>query len=181
MAAKKTNKTFVPKLYITKTPLDNESSMLRMQRFKEIAFVSERPFMTMDLLRFCFGNKIGEGAYRAVYDFDFKKGTVIKVATDERANIIEWNIWQACKSVPAYRKWLAPCIDISPCGHYLIQKKIKPVRPSDKLPKQLPTFFDDIKRNNWGWLAGKLVCHDYQFLERIIDISFNAGNRKAEW
>jgi hypothetical protein len=175
------NVNFVPTLYLEGDPLNNDPAMLRLQRFKEISFMAERPFVTTDLLRFCLGDKIGEGAYRAVYEYQLRKGTVIKIAMDERANILEYQIWRACRKVPAYSKWLAPCLDISPCGHFLIQKRVRPLKDSDKLPALLPNFFDDIRRANWGYIGNRLVCHDYQFLERLVDLSFNAGKRDANW
>jgi hypothetical protein len=173
--------TVIHSKYVTSQGLDNDSALDRLERFKEISYMAERPFFSMDLLRLTLGDKIGEGAYRAVYNFEFKKNTVIKVASDERANVIEYHIWRACSKIPYQKKWLAPCYYISPCGHFLVQHKVRPLTDKDKLPKELPSFFSDIKKGNWGFIGKRLVCHDYQFLSRLVDLSFNAGKRKAEW
>jgi hypothetical protein len=151
----------------------------RFNRYADIRHVTDRPFVSEDLIRFCLGDKISEGAYRAVYEFDLIPNTVIKISLGGTPNIVEFEVWEQLKDTP-YAKWLAPCLHISPTGHFLIQRKCKPVPPDYKLPKKLPEFFTDLKRENWGLLNGKLVCVDYQFIMRSLDVAFNASSTR-QW
>ena len=70
-------------------------------------------------------------------------------------------------------KWFAPCVDISPSGHFLIQKKCKPLIDIKCLPKNIPGFFTDVHWNNFGMLNGKFVCFDYQFIGNGVNIAMN--------
>jgi hypothetical protein len=151
----------------------------RLERFVDISDVSHYPFVTQDALRFICGDKISEGQYRAVFDCDLFKGYVVKVSYTPFANITEFEVWQAVKGTP-HAKWFAPCLNISPCGHFLIQKKVRAISDKDKLPKKLPNVFTDIKKTNFGFIGKQLVCHDYQMLCRAIDASF-LTNYVVEW
>ena len=149
-------------------------------RFFNIQWFAERPFLGMEALRFLLGDKIGSGQFRAVYSFDFIPNSVIKVCTKESpANIIEMEVWKLAKGT-TYEKWFAPCLYISPEGSFLIQKKCKPIPESGKLPKNIPSFFADVKRANWGYIGKQLVCHDYQFIIRALDIAMNS-KREVSW
>jgi hypothetical protein len=152
----------------------------RMDRFTALNYLAERPFIVQDLLRMCCADVIGSGAFRAVFDYGFHKGYVMKVCDGSDANVIEHEIWRTVKDMP-YAKWFAPCIDLSPCGYFLVQKKTRPIKASDKLPKAIPGFFTDIKKENFGWIGKQLVCHDYQFLTSGIDLAFNTMLRKVDW
>jgi hypothetical protein len=167
------------------TKTKKESNMVqatnRMVRFVEINYVLENPFVSSDLVRLVMGDKIGHGAYRTVYEFPLRKNTVIKVAADyETSNLLEWAVWQAVKNTP-YKKWFAPCMEISRCGHFLLQKRIKPIKAGDKLPKKIPAVFNDIKKENWGWIGKQLVCHDYQSIDRAYDFAFNVNMKEVNW
>lgn len=151
----------------------------RFERFADIQEICSRPLVTLDLVRMMCGDKIGEGAYRAVYEFDMLPNSVIKVAVDENANLLEWHVWQTMKDTP-HAKWMAPCLHISPCGHFLVQRRVKPIPEGARLPKRIPDAFEDIKRSNWGMIGKQLVCHDYQFIGRSLDIAF-AGTRPLKF
>lgn len=151
-----------------------------LEKFYGIAEIMECPFLAQDGIRFLIGDKLGAGQYREVYSFDFIPNTVIKVCpTKEPANFIEYQIWQEIKDTK-YAKWFAPCLHISPEGQYLIQKRCRLIKPTDKLPKKLPGFFTDTHTGNFGYIGKQLVCFDYQFITRALDISFNE-NRIVEW
>jgi hypothetical protein len=143
-----------------------------MAAIKQIFSLCELPPIGIDSCGFILGEFIGKGAYREVYNFPFKSNTVIKVAKDSYANILEWEIWKSVKGTPN-EKWFCPCLYMSREGYFLIQPKCKPLKDSDKLPKNLPAFFDDVRRNNWGWYKGNLVCFDYQFIQKGIDYAMN--------
>jgi len=158
----------------------------KTDRFYEMVFLAERPFISLDLIRMVCGDqlsgggsRVGGGASRAVYNFDLIPQTVLKITSDPPANTNEWEIWKAVKKTP-YVKWFAPCLFISPTGHFMVQKKVRPIRKTDKLPKKLPGLFTDIKISNWGFIGKQLVCHDYQHLERATDISMNVSI-DADW
>lgn len=147
----------------------------RAVRFYEIVFLSERPFIAMDLIRMVCGDevsgggaRISGGASRAVYDFPLLPGTVIKITSDPPANMNEWEVWKAVSKMDySLKKWFAPCLHVSPTGHFLIQKKVKPLKKV-KLPQKVPSLFTDIKVSNWGYIGKQFVCHDYQHLENAI-------------
>ncbi|MCK5639710.1 MAG: hypothetical protein KAJ19_02895, partial [Gammaproteobacteria bacterium] len=75
-----------------------------------------------------------------------------------------------------WEKWFAPCVEISSCGIVLVQHKTKPLT---KLPTYVPSFFNDLKTNNWGELNGRPVCHDYGIMPMFRIKS--AKMVKAKW
>ena len=139
-------------------------------------------FDMQDLVRFCLGDFIASGKYRTVFDWDLKPNTIVKYCHSENCqpNWTEYAIWQAVKDTKN-SKWFCPVIDISPCGRFLLMKKAKALKSTDRLPKKLPNFFSDIHTGNFGWIGKQLVCFDYQFIERGIDLAFNTNMRDADW
>jgi hypothetical protein len=43
----------------------------------------------------------------------------------------------------------------------MLQQRVEPIRDSDTLPDMIPAFLTDIKRENFGWYDGRIVCVDY--------------------
>lgn len=114
--------------------------------------------VSSDLLNLLLGPKLGEGSFRKVYQLESDPGKVLKVEVPSQSfyNVMEWEIWQ---EAPAkWRKWLAPCFDISPSGCALIQAKVERV---ERRPRNIPSFLDDNKLSNWGKYNGRIVCCDY--------------------
>lgn len=144
--------------------------------------VIEFPFAMQDLVRFCLGNFIAKGSSRTVFVWDMRPNTVVKYchADDCEANWVEYAIWQAVKDTKSAR-WFCPVIDISPCGRFLLMEKARPIVKTDKLPKKLPNVFTDIHTGNFGWLGSQLVCTDYQFIGRPLDIALCTNMREANW
>lgn len=140
------------------------------------------PFAMQDLVRFCLGDFIGKGGSRTVFDWKLKPNTVVKFCHDDdcQPNWTEYSIWQSIKDTKN-AKWFCPVIDISPCGRFLLMEKAREITVDDKLPKKLPNFFTDIHTGNFGYLGDKLVCTDYQFISRALDLSFNTNMRDADW
>lgn len=116
------------------------------------------------------GEKLGEGATRAVYACSLDPTLVVKIEKFERKfhNIGEWEYWQTFQYVKDVSVWLAPCVSISDCGSVLLMKRTNPLLTSDKLPTKLPFFLTDFKKENYGKLKNKVVCHDYASL--ILDV-----------
>ena len=109
------------------------------------------------------GELLGEGIHRKVFACLIDPTLVVKCETGHGtfSNAREWRNWDEVRFADRWNKWLAPCVAISPLGTVLLQKRCEPLRKSDTLPDELPAFLTDIKPQNFGWLAGRLVCHDY--------------------
>lgn len=119
------------------------------------------PVLFQDLTGFIFGDLIGEGNFRVVYQFMPCKNYVIKLDKGGRFdNVTEWEIYQNLKEDPLIGKWLCPCIKISDCGRFLIQVRTKPIT-LEEMPKEIPNCFTDLKIQNWGKIGKQIVCHDY--------------------
>lgn len=118
------------------------------------------PMVLNDLLRMHVGRPIGRGQYRDVFEH-LDHRYVIKLENRSRSfcNVIEFELWHASAGTKL-RRWLAPCIDISPNGGWLLQGRTTPL-PGGKLPANVPSVLADLKPDNWGIYEGRVVCHDY--------------------
>ena len=124
---------------------------------------------------------IGEGIHRKVFSCRIRDDLVVKVETDndwrEFANAQEMKFWCDNQYAKDVAKWLAPCEYMSPDGRIMLQKRTQPLRDSDKLPDKLPGFLTDVKRDNFGFLNGKLVCHDYAITINTPSLRL----KRADW
>jgi hypothetical protein len=118
--------------------------------------------VTRDMFGIMVGEKIGYGIGREVFEVRGDSTKVIKFETTAGSfqNIIEWETWQDVCATPQ-AKWLAPCVRISANGAILVMERTAPIPPQFKLPTHVPAFLSDFKRENYGLLKGRLVCHDY--------------------
>lgn len=135
-----------------------------------------------DLLGISVGEKIGRGLSREVFRYTPDKTCVIKVESDgdRFQNIIEWEVWRTVCDTPL-AKWFAPCVEISPNGIYLIQKRTEPI-PLSRYPKEVPALLGDLKKENFGYLNNRFVCHDYGTMHiTAINASLNTRFRKTKW
>lgn len=113
-----------------------------------------------DLFEFICGEYIDYGSQRVVFDYKLDRTCVVKLQSENGfQNAMEWELWHDSKGTDA-RKWLAPCVQISPNGIWLIQKKTSTLL-YNKLPKKMPKFLADFNPDNFGMYAGRVVCHDY--------------------
>ena len=126
---------------------------------------------------FC-GARIGVGQGREVYECVRDKSLVLNVETGSGSfqNVHEWKFWTDWERCADIRRWLAPCVEISPTGICLLQRRTVPVTARD-LPKRLPRFLTDLKPSNFGWLDGRVVCHGYAITNAFAE----TGLRKAKW
>jgi len=126
------------------------------------------------------GAKLGEGIHRRVFECTLDASLVVKVEHNEDfpsfSNVYEFRNWEDCSEMKEVRKWLAPCVSISPCGLVMLQKRVIPLRDKE-LPKQLPEFLTDVKPCNYGWFNGHIVACDYPRLISNIGLKL----RKTEW
>ncbi len=121
---------------------------------------------------------IGRGQYRQVYSSIVLPDYAIKLeyANATFCNAMEWKFWCAVMDTPM-AKWFAPCKWISGTGQVLLMQR---TRPLAIYPKSIPSFFEDIKKENWGEFEGRPVCHDYANMS-IIEKGLVASNKKVIW
>ncbi len=134
-----------------------------------------------DLRAMLIGAEIGRGSARTVSNCRLLPDVVIKAefAAHSFQNIMEWEIWDRVQSVKHASGWFAPCVQISPCGLYLLQRKTEPIRFGE-LPEMIPAYFTDLKRENWGMLDGRPVCHDYGLL-LATEVGLTKRMKRAHW
>ena len=115
----------------------------------------------VDLFRLVVGERIGGGISREVYEFRPNNDLIIKFDTNSRSfqNVSEWETWGWVRGTRMAR-WFAPCVQISPCGTVLLQRRCEPLQKK-QIPRKLPAFLCDFKPENFGLLEGKVVCLDY--------------------
>lgn len=119
-----------------------------------------------DAFNLLCGDKIGSGVHRNVFACRLRPELVVKVEIDGGqwryfANAQEMKFWSDQQHYPKVADWLAPCDYMSPDGRILLQRRADPIRSTDTLPENIPSFLNDIKRENFGFLNGRLVCVDY--------------------
>lgn len=141
--------------------------------------IHELPTTARDLTHLFLGEVLGSGMSRTVYAHAQDPSLVIKVEYGDRfQNVLEWEVWQGIKDSPM-AKWYAPCVDISPNGIVLIQKRVQMI-PREQYPKEIPAFFTDTKYQNFGMLGKQFVCFDYGTMN-IIRNCFTKRMQKADW
>lgn len=135
-------------------------------------------FIAREFMRVFLGDLIGSGVDRYVYELRHDSSYVAKIEEASKSfhNAVEWQIWRRLEGSPL-EKWLAPCLDISPCGSVLIQRRTTPITSG---PERMPAFLGDMKLANFGMLNGRVVCHDYSRL-RLVEPSFSIRMRKVHW
>lgn len=134
-----------------------------------------------DMQDLLLGEKLGVGIHRLVGAFKPDTTLVIKCATEcPNVNFLEWEIWQSIQHSDL-AKWFAPCVQISECGMFMLQKRVEH-RPRSEYPKTIPSFFGDQKFKNYGWLDGKFVCCDYAgFISTSMSHKWSGRMKKADW
>ncbi len=116
------------------------------------------------------GKKIGKGFRRDVFEHKEDDSLVIKALLNktDKHNINEIERWKNADEET--KKYLAPCIEISEDGVYLIQKKGTKVEGNGYIPtrdfpesfiKTIKPFQDRIKKDNWVYIDGELKLCDY--------------------
>lgn len=133
-----------------------------------------------DAFNLLCGAKVGDGMSRTVFECELWKGHVVKVEKDPHRfqNVLEWEVWRRVSETSLCR-WFAPCKHLSPNGQILIMERTYPA-PPDLYPKKMPAFFTDMKRENFGILDGKLVCHDYA-VNLLMERGMTRAFRNADW
>lgn len=135
-------------------------------------------FIGREAFNLICGKKIAGGEFRDVYNCSIDPSLVVKVEDRSKSfcNAFEMKIWNEFKDVKSVARWLAPCVDISPCGAIMLQKKVERVHISN-MPKTMPEFLRDFKIENFGMFEGRLVCCDYGGLTMDLPTK----RKKVEW
>lgn len=136
--------------------------------------ISWQDISTDMVLSLC-GSILGEGASRHTYVYNLDPKYVIKVETGNNGhNMIEYLLWNEVMGLTGplswVKDWFAPVKWISPNGKLLVMERTYE-KPEKERPKYVPDFFTDLKRDNFGWIGNKFVCHDYGFIYRFIKYS----------
>ncbi len=147
------------------------------------AFVPKEHFKTTlarDVYGLLVGDYIDKGAHRSVYTHASLSDAVVKFENRERSfcNVYEHQVWNRIKDTE-FAKWFAPVIDISANGVVLIMRRTTKVEARD-LPTHVPAFFTDLQPCNFGWMDGRIVCHDYGW-HRLIERGMTKKMRRATW
>lgn len=126
---------------------------------------------------------IGNGVARQVYTCTLKPDewvVKVEIADGYFQNVAEYSVWQSVSyNMPELRVWFAPVVAISDNGRFLVQARTHPCDETN-LPARVPSFFTDMQPSNWGWLDGKVVCHDYGVL-LTTEQGLNKRMKKATW
>ena len=133
-----------------------------------------------DLLSLFIGERIGKGSTREVYEHYSDPSLVIKIEDNAHSfcNVTEHIVWERLE-FSTVGKFLAPIEHISVCGSVVLQKRTTPIGDK-KLPKKLPKFFTDLKKENWGIYGNRVVCHDYgHVFTKLFD--FKTYKEPPEW
>lgn len=127
------------------------------------------------------GAFLGSGMSRKVFASRTNADQVLKLESSSTfQNVMEWEVWSIARDCKQLSKWFAPCVEISTYGQWLIQKRTHPIEKRH-LPKLVPTAFTDLKAANWGWLDGRVVCHDYGTIMCRLLNERSSKLRKADW
>ena len=149
------------------------------QLTSEICLLSE-------VLSIVCGNKIGGGIARTVYEYSLNPNYVVKVCnakTSPESNINEFQLYNEirglCGPLEWVKDWFAPVEWMSEGGKVLLQRKTKPFHNKLSRPEKVPSFFFDVKADNFGWIGNRFVCHDYGMLYGFIE--YRKRFKKADW
>lgn len=135
-------------------------------------------------LSFCMGALLGE-SNRKVYAWLPDPTLVLKVEHHGNTsitgfqNVNEWRVWQHVEHVTAINMCFAPCVFISKCGQYLLQKRTFPMSKA-QAPLWVPKFMTDVKMSNFGLLDDKPVAHDYG-LHLMLEEGMDLVLKPARW
>lgn len=164
-----------------KNPVRLENNL---NNVSELCAITNLQSVNSDLITMFLGEKLGQGSYRAVYEFNPNpKKYVVKIeplCTNANAN--EFLLWDDISgfvnNLAWVKEWFAPVLWMSPNAKILIMERTFQ-KPDLKRPDKVPDFMCDIKFENFGWIGNKFVCHDYGFLHRFFE--YKKRFRKATW
>jgi hypothetical protein len=156
--------------------------MTRKQFIKHINTDDFRRLNDSTIIEKLRGQYKGHGSARSVYQCKMHPGFVVKYQHNGRFdNVIENEIWESLCMADWWSKWLAECVFISKTGKILVQEKVLLKESKKDYPKKIPTFFTDIKIENYGFVGDQLKCCDYAYVLQRLTGCMNKKMRRAAW
>jgi hypothetical protein len=154
-----------------------------LNNITETSRIIENQDVCTDLILSMCGKKLGSGCYRTTYEYNLDPKYVIKVERENTdSNMVEHILWDEIRglkgSLAWVKDWFAPVKWISPNGKVLVMQKTH-IKTLEPFPKKVPSFFMDVKADNFGWIGNKFVCHDYGFIGRFIE--YRKKFTKIDW
>lgn len=138
--------------------------------------------VSIDMFNLMCGKWLGGGISRGVYVLGIDPSLVIKIETVSGSfqNVMEWETWSSLEldDGPAM-DWFAPCHYISSCGTILIQARTRPIDKS-QAPKKMPSYFTDVKYQNFGWYDNRIVAHDYGY-HKFVSLGSKCNLKRVTW
>lgn len=157
---------------------------LTKQDREVLKYLEQKPSISpVGALHFFAGEHLGTGNNRAVYALKKYPEYVMKLKLETQANdfsnVKEWLIWdELCMS--DLHKWFAPCLTMNETGTVLFQKRATIGRRKD-YPYRLPSFFTDLKIQNFGFIGDQFVCFDYGSSVILTKFMDEKKTRVAKW
>jgi len=167
----------------------NEAQRLdnNLNNIQEVSVLSQLQDVNTDLILSLCGKKLGAGVYRTVYEYNLDDKYVIKIEPNAtESNMAEYMLWDEikylCGDLAWVKEWFAPILWMSPNGKLLVMQRTEE-KPNKERPREVPAFFTDLKRDNWGFIGNKFVCHDYGFIHKFIkyEKKMQKVNKNAWW
>lgn len=150
-------------------------------KFSNVLLDLFRNPMAREALGLLCGDRLGDGLSREVFRYGPDENYVIKFEPDAShfQNVAEWQLWDRIQYVEKHNKWFAPCLRISHCGRILIQRYAEPIA-AIALPAEVPSYFTDLKKENWGVIKGQPVAVDYG-KHLMLERGMTNRMRRADW
>jgi hypothetical protein len=146
-----------------------------LNSIEDVCTISHLQDVNTDLILSLCGKKIGGGCYRSVYDYNLDDKYVIKIEPNNtECNMVESMLWDEIRGLKGdlawVKDWFAPVLWMSPNSKILVMEKTSEFPKNKKLerPREVPAFFTDLKKDNFGWIGNRFVCHDYGFIYKFI-------------
>lgn len=155
-----------------------------LRDLKKAQELLESPELTLDFLHLICGAYISGGCYREVFEYNLDSRFVVKVEKDsDFSNIYEKAVWEEVQWLQGplawVKEWFAPIKWISPGGRIMLMRRTESWARKKEYPDKVPGFFQDVKLDNFGWLDGKFVCHDYAYMHGLIH--YPKKMAKVDW
>lgn len=154
----------------------------RKKKDREIFKMLEKhgAFSAKGARKFFCGELLNWGATREVFVLKQDSDYVVKIQhKDGLDNAWEYLIWNEIKYCTTIRHWFAPVIGINMTATVLVQRRAIFPRHRE-YPKYVPSFFCDLKLQNFGLIDGHLACVDYGCLH-VSKIMDDKKLRYAKW
>lgn len=158
-----------------------EDNLNSLERVSALAGMSS---VNYDLITSICGEFIGSGAFRSVFEYNLDPKYVVKIEPlNSSCNITEYQIYQEVHHLKGdlawVKDWFVPVKWISPNGRILVMRKTTFFGKGKERPLKIPSFLWDVKLNNFGWLKGKFMCHDYGQFHAMT--GYPKKFKKAPW